>query len=102
HGGGARGIRRLRDVGRLPGPQLSLRQLPVALLLARALPPVAARLVRAAALRPAGVAALLAGAPHPLGAGRLPHDLLLLSRRLLQGVLGRPALVPRGGAARRL
>ena len=61
---------------------------------------VASRLVRAAALRLAGVAALLAGAPHPLGAGRLPHDLLLLSRRLLQGVLGRPALVHGGRAAR--
>ena len=39
----------------------------------------------------AGVAAVLAGAPHPLGARRLPLHLLLLPRRLLQGVLGRSA-----------
>ena len=38
-----------------------------------------------------GVAAVLAGAPDPLGAGRLPPHLLLLPRRVLQGVLGRSA-----------
>src|SRR3981189_1247861 len=41
----------------------------------------------------AGMAGLLAGAGHPLGARRLPSDLLLLPGRLLQGLLGRPALV---------
>ncbi len=44
-------------------------------------------------------AALLAGAADPLGAGRLPLHLLLLSRRVLQGVLGRSARLRRRRAA---
>src|SRR5207245_943063 len=47
----------------------------------------------------AGVAAVLAGALDPVGAGGLPGDLLLLPRRLLQGLLGRPALLRRGRTA---
>src|SRR5467141_2748658 len=39
------------------------------------------------------MAGLLAGAGHPLGARRLPSDLLLLPGRLLQGLLGRSALM---------
>ena len=53
---------------------------------------------------PAGgrVAAVFAGAADPLGAGAVPADLLLLSRRLLQGVLGRPARLRGGRAAEEL
>ena len=41
----------------------------------------------------AGRAAVFGGAADPLGARRLPLHLLLLPRRLLQGVLGRSAVV---------
>ena len=50
----------------------------------------------------AGLAAVLAGAPDPVGSRRLPLHLLLLPRRLLQGVLGRPARpAPSASRARR-
>ena len=61
---------------------------------------VAARLVRAQARLVAGLAALFARAADPLGAGRFPLHLLLLSRRLLQGVLGRSAVLHRRRASR--
>ena len=44
---------------------------------------------------------LARGSRH-VGAGRLSDDLLLLPRRLLQGVLGRPAVVYRGRAAKQV
>ena len=44
-------------------------------------------------------AAVLAGVSDSVGAGRLPVHLLLLSRRLLQGVLGRPDQLRRRRAA---
>ena len=47
----------------------------------------------------AGGAAVLGGDTDPLGAGRVPLHLLLLSRRLLQGVLGGSAVVRRRRAA---
>ena len=47
----------------------------------------AARVVRAQARLVAGRAAVFGGAADPLGAGRVPLHLLLLPRRLLQGVL---------------
>ena len=49
-----------------------------------------------------GVAAVLAGAADPAVPGPLPLHLLLLPRRLLQGVLGRPAVVRRRRAAHAL
>ena len=55
-----------------------------------------ARLVRTEAGLVAGARAVLAGAPDPAVPGSLPLHLLLLPRRLLQGVLGGPDLV-RGG-----
>ena len=39
----------------------------------------------------AGVPAVLGGDADPVGARRVPLHLLLLSRRVLQSVLGRPA-----------
>ena len=50
----------------------------------------------------AGLAALFAGAADPLGARRVPRYLLLLPRRVLQGVLGGPAVVRRRRAAEEL
>ena len=53
----------------------------------------------------AELAAVVARVPHPVGPGRLPADVLLLPRRLLQGVLGRSAVVhvgePRNNYLRR-
>ena len=47
----------------------------------------------------AGVAAVLAGAADPADPGPVPAHLLLLPRRVLQGVLGRPAVLHRRRAA---
>src|SRR5438067_2868418 len=94
----ARLIRDLHDVGGLPGPALRLRKLHLAVLLAGAVRRCSTRLVRTKARLVAHVAALHAGNPDPLGTGRVPAHLLLLPRRLLQGVLGGSALV-RGGRA---
>src|SRR5262249_48095864 len=82
---GADVVHRLRDVGGVPERTLHLRPLPVAVLLAGTLRHAGAQLVRAEARLVAEVAALLAGAPDPVGARRLPLHLLLLPRRLLQG-----------------
>src|SRR5262249_40981291 len=82
-------VRRLLDLGGVPGKALHVRPVSVAVLFARDLRRLAARLVRPEAFDLAVVAAVLAGVPHPLGARRVPADLLLLPRRLLQGVLGR-------------
>src|SRR3546814_13668829 len=54
---------------------------------------LAAQLVRTASGLVAAVAALFARAPHPAHSGALPADVLLLPRRVLQGVLGRSAVV---------
>ena len=54
---------------------------------------VSAQLVRPEARGVAGVAAVFAGAADPADPGALPADLLLLPRRVLQGVLGRSAVV---------
>ena len=50
----------------------------------------------------ARLATLLAGPSYIVGAGRLPGHMLLLPRRVLQSVLGRPARVRRRGAAQEL
>src|SRR5467141_1625161 len=94
------GLRGLRHLGRAAGRSLHLRAVSVAVLFARAVRRFSAQLVRAQAVVVAGLAALLARVARPLGARRLPADLLLLPRRLLQVVLGRPALVRGGRAAR--
>src|SRR5213595_3286691 len=89
----------LLDVGSVPGRALSLGALPVAVLLAGTFWRCHPQLVRSEAGLVAGVAAVFAGTLHSLGAGRVPADLLLLSRRLLQSVLGRPAFLHRERAA---
>ena len=65
----------------------------------RAVRRLAARVVRTQAGLVAGVAGLLAGAADPAVPRPLPGDLLLLPRRVLQGVLGRPAGLRRRRAA---
>src|SRR6185503_8632573 len=90
---GARELRRLRDLGRLPERALPLRGLPLAVLLPRDLRRLAARVARPEARAVAGVASVLAGPDHPSVPGSLPADLLLLPGHLLQVVLGRPAVV---------
>ena len=97
---GAGRLRRLRHLGGVSERALHLRALSVAVLLAGDLRRRRARLVRPQAGVVAGAAAVLAGAPHPAVPRALPLHLLLLPRRLLQGVLGRPALVLGGRAAR--
>src|SRR6267142_2269316 len=87
----SRHVRGLHDLGGVPGRALPIWKLSIPLLLTRALR-IGQRVVRAAPGMVAGMAGLLAGAGHPLGARRLPSDLLLLPGRLLQGLLGRPAL----------
>ena len=86
-------LHRLRDVGRVPGRALHLRAVSLAVLLAGDLRHLAALVVRAVPGLVAGVHPGLAGAADPAHPRRVPLHLLLLPRRLLQGVLGRPAVV---------
>src|SRR5207302_8412366 len=90
---GTVGFHRLLDVGSVPGRALSLGAVPVAVLLAGTFWRCHPQLVRGEAGLVAGVAAVFAGALDSLGAGRIPAHLLLLSGRLLQGILGRPAFL---------
>src|SRR5260370_15899593 len=76
----------------ISGQPLHLRSVPVAVLFAGNLWRLGACLVPGADLV-AGLAGVLPGSVDPGRAGRLPPDLLLLSRRVLQSVLGRPAVV---------
>ena len=86
-------VRRLLDVGRFSGQSLRVRAVPVAVLLAAALRRGASRVVRTEARLVARRPAVFARAADPVGARRLPLHLLLLPRRVLQGVLGRSAVV---------
>src|SRR5262245_17427487 len=83
-------VHRLLDVGGVPGGALHLRPVPVAVLLAGAVGPLGAQLVRAQAGLVARLADLLLGPLDPVGPGRVPLHLLLLPRGVLQSVLGRP------------
>ena len=93
-GAAARGIswtRRvchLLDLGGLSGTKLLFRSLSLAFLFAGDFRPFATRVVWAEAGLVAGLADFFARAPRPLGPGRFSAHLLLLSRRLLQSVLG--------------
>ena len=95
-------VHRVFDVGRLPERALHVRPLSLAVLFAGAVRRFAARAPGTEARLVAGVAAVLAGADHPPVPRALPRHLLLLPRRVLQGVLGRSARVCRGRAAREL
>ncbi len=61
--------------------------------------PSRAQLARTPAGRVASLASVLAGAAHPADSRALPADVLLLPRRLLQGVLGGSPVVHRRRAA---
>src|SRR5207249_60834 len=62
-------VHRVRHLGRVPGAALHLRTVTVAVLLAGAVRQHRARMVRPAAVVVAGLAAVLAGAVDPVGAG---------------------------------
>src|SRR4051794_39682653 len=74
---------------------------PLAVLRAGDLWRFTARVVRAEAGVVAGAAAVLAGVDHPAVPWPVPLHLLLLPRRLLQGLLGRSTVVRRRGASGR-
>src|SRR4030095_8171105 len=82
------GIRHLLHLGRISGPALHGRPVSFTVLFAGAVWFFAARLVWTEAGAGARVGDLFARGPDPLGPGWIPVHLLLLSRRLLQGVLG--------------
>src|SRR6185503_18400013 len=84
-------IRRLRHLGCVAGRSLHLRAVPVALLLAGAVRQLTACLVRTQARVVAALAGVLPRPPDLAVPGTVQADLLLLPRRLLQGVLGRSA-----------
>ena len=95
----SRHIHRLLHLGRVPGRSLPLRALSFALLFARDFRPHRRRSwfgANPAAGCPVFVTARHA---HPVGSRRIPLHLLLLSRRILQSVLGRSALLRRRRAA---
>ena len=83
----------LLHLGGVPGESLRVRPLPLPVLFAAALRRQRTRVVRAETGVVARRAPFFRRAPDPLGARRIPVHLLLLPRRLLQGVLGGPAVV---------
>ena len=97
-----RELRRLRHLGGVPERALHLRPVPVALLLAGDVRRLAPR--AGSGRKPGwwpGWLPFSPGPAHPPVPGALPLHLLLLPRRLLQGVLGGPAHLRRGRAARK-
>src|SRR5438552_8738539 len=92
----------LLHVGGVSGQKLFLWKLPLAVLFAGTVWRFATQLVRAEACVVADRAHLLPSASNSLGAGRVPAHLLLLSRRLLQRLLGGPTSVHCRGAAQEL
>src|SRR5205814_683931 len=75
-------------VGRVSGRALLFRQLCLAILFAGTFWQFASCVVRAETHMVAGVAVVFTGAVHSLGSRRIPSDVLLLPRRVLQGFLG--------------
>src|SRR5215470_16383285 len=80
------GVPCLCDVGRLPGKALPVRTISVTFLFAGIVWQSKRRMVWPKAELGAGLG--YGGDAHPLGARRVSANLLLLSRRLLQSVLG--------------
>src|SRR5688572_14788344 len=93
---GLRRVCRLCHVGRVPERALHLRTVSVPLLFARVVGRLSARRVRTEARLVARIGPVLTGAVDLAVSGAVPLHLLLLSRRLLQGVLVRSAVVRRG------
>src|SRR5207248_1573524 len=90
------------NLGGVSGRSLLFRQLCFSVLLAGAFWIFSAQLVRSETKLVAGLVNFFAGASNSLGAGRIPVDLLLLSRRVLQSILGGPARVHGGRAAQNI
>ena len=91
-------LHRLRHLGGVSGRALHVRTVPLAVLFSGDLRRFAAQLVRAATGGLARMAAVFARAADPPDPWPLPADLLLLPRRLLQGVLGGSAVLHGGRA----
>jgi hypothetical protein len=87
---------RLFHVGRVPRDPLLFWQLHFAVLFAGNFWGLAAQLVWTETQLVASVARFLTGAGCSLGAWRISGDLLLLPRRVLQGILGRSARLHSG------
>ena len=96
----------LLNLGRVSGKQLLGKpkrgRLPVSILFSGIVWRVAARDFRTQTGVVAGLVIVFAGAPGLVGARRVQTDLLLLSRRLLQSFLGRPARLRSGRAKKRV
>src|SRR4029450_1582067 len=83
----------LFHMGGVPRRALSRGTVPFAILLTGNFRRFTRKLVWSEASLVAGGIALVARAAHSLGSGRFSADLLLLSRRLLQSVLGRSTVM---------
>lgn len=98
-------VHHLFDVGGVSGKSLLARnrrrELSLAVLLAGNFRNIPARVVWKAFIL-ADVAGVFAGLFCFVGAGRISFHLLLLSRRVLQGILGRPDCVRRWRAAQKV
>ena len=81
-------VYRLLDLGRVSGIALFFWELYLAVLFARVVWQFAAQLVWPEAGLVAALAPVFARASDSLGPGRIQAHLLLISRRVLQGVLG--------------
>ena|SRR5688572_10914360 len=86
-------LHRVFHVGRIAGNELHVGSVSFPVLFARNLWIFAARAAGAKARLVAGMAAIFASVVDSLGARNVPVDVLLLSRGLLQSVLGGPAVV---------
>src|SRR5712691_65554 len=86
----------LLHLGGSAGPALQVRSVPFAILLAGIDRRSLVRLVRGKAGLDARVGH--GGGAHPLGTWRIPCDVLLLPRSVLQGFLGGPSLLHGGRA----
>src|SRR5438067_2125598 len=89
----------VRDVGRVSERSLHVRPISVAILFAGDLWRSAHVVVRRKAWVVAGVAPVFPGADHPAVSRPVSFYVLLLSRRILQSVLGGSAELRRGRAA---
>src|SRR5436190_17421669 len=84
-------LHRLFDLGGLSGKPLLLRSVSLSVLFTGDFRCIAAQLVRTETGLVAGLAFVFTGVVDSLGTGWVAADLLLLSWRLLQSLLGRPA-----------